>query len=314
MTLPSAIYNIACVREGTRGTSLLRCGLALIVAIYLIVHLGLRQEIWGPRGIYDLQTFSSSAQGPRWLFERTTSPLAFDFVYFAMISISLLYAAGVATRITSWLFAFSFASLVARNPYAIDAGQTVIVLLAFLLCFADSGQYLILFRKRVEPPKSSAPSIVTIMHNCARLLIFWQMCMIYLWAAFYKLEGLTWHTGTAMFYVMRLQDLQTFPSLANALSSNSILVAMLTYAAVFFQMAFPFLIWNEKAKPYVIAAGIAFHLGIAAMMGLLLFSGTMIVADLSLLSDAQLATVASIFDRYKLHIVQKFQGSARGGI
>lgn len=299
--------KFANIRLGTRGVALLRCGLALIVATYLLIHFNLRQELWGPHGVYDLATFSADKNSLRWVFETAASPVVFDIVYVAMIIVSLLYVAGVATRIMSWLFALSFASLVARNPYAIDAGQTVIVLLAFLLCFSDSGQYLTVARKSAA---RTQPTLLSIVHNCARFLIYWQMCMIYLWAAFYKLEGLTWHTGTAMFYIMRLEDLQTLPPLANALSSNSLLVAVLTYSTVFFQMAFPFLIWNKKAKPFVVGAGVAFHIGIASMMGLWLFSATMIVADISLLSDAQLGKIASKIGRCKMHIVRTIQGRA----
>lgn len=140
MTAAFYLRRFTTDRCGLRGAALLRCGLASIVLVYLVLHIGVRYELWGPQGIYELRAFDEKASIS--LYSYASSSFAFDAVYFGSIVSAVLYAMGIATRITSWIFFVAIASLVARNPFAIDAGQTAIVLLAFLLCFTDSARYL----------------------------------------------------------------------------------------------------------------------------------------------------------------------------
>ena len=56
-------------------------------------------------------------------------------------------------------------------------------------------------------------------------------------------------------------------------------------------MGFPFLMWNQAIKPYLIAIGVILRASIAVFLGLLSFSTIMILADLSLLSDEQFSKI-----------------------
>lgn len=279
------LTRFTCEREGLIGPALLRIGLATIMFSYYLLHFGVRSLIWGAKGQLDYQTYVLSTDGgPLALYRYSPSALYTDALFIAAIVAAAAFALGLIPRVTCWLFAITTAATVDRNSQAIDAGQTVVVLLAFILCFMDTGRFSLF---RVHLRLHILEPILTMLHNAGRFLITWQMAMIYFWAAFYKLSGSEWRDGTAMYYVLHLQRFLVFPSLSAALAANGLVVATLTYSTVLFQMVFPFLIWNRRTKPFFIAAGVTLHGGIAILLGLYAFSLTMIVAEVSLLSDQQ---------------------------
>lgn len=254
--------------------------------LYYLVHIGVRHLVWGDHGQLDRATYMATTHAGFFALYRYLPSSLYDAFFNASIVVAALFSLGVVPRISAILFALTTAANVDRNLQAIDAGQTLIVLLAFLLCFADTSRFsLFAF------PNSRLPalwtSIDTMVHNAARFLITWQIAMVYFWAAFYKLGGESWRDGTAMYYALHLERFLALPALSHLIAANAFLVASLTYSTLLFQMAFPFLIWNERLKPFLILIGVSVHAGIAVVMGLILFSLSMILAEMSLFSDEQ---------------------------
>lgn len=261
-----------------------------MVCFYLW-NLPLRAVLWGPTGLLPYAAYMrTSSADMLQLYRYSASPAYAEFLYWTSVFVAIAFLVGVVPRLTSWLFAITAYATVSRNWQATDAGLNLVLLLAFLLCFCDSGSSR-LFRIDLRPLgfrfREIRP-IWNLVHNCARFLIAWQVCMVYFWAVFYKLGGDNWRDGTALYYVLHLSHFMPFPALSSLLSSNSTLVAFMTYATIVFQMAFPFLMWNPRLKPYLIGGAVLLHLSIAIVLGLVLFSATMIAADLSLLTDSQM--------------------------
>jgi hypothetical protein len=61
---------------------------------------------------------------------------------------------------------------------------------------------------------------------------------------------------------------------------------VLTYATLVIEIALPVLLWNRRARPYVIAAGLALHLGIELTMAVGFFSATAVTLYLSFVEPA----------------------------
>jgi Vitamin K-dependent gamma-carboxylase len=61
-------------------------------------------------------------------------------------------------------------------------------------------------------------------------------------------------------------------------------------ATMVFEFSFPLLIWVRRARPFMLAAAVAFHLGIACVMSLNVFSYVVIVAVLAFVDDRDLAS------------------------
>jgi hypothetical protein len=291
--LEAAFLRYAGQRRGLVGSALLRVGLSAVILLGYIWHIGLRDALWGPRGQLGLEDYIRATRGDSFaLFTLSAAGWYSTAILITAIFAAIAYGLGIAPRITCWLFTLTTWATFGRVPFASDAGQTLVNLIAFLLCFMDTSRYFCLLRFQ---PRIRIPVILraaeNMLHNSGRFLIAWQICMVYLWAAFWKLGGSEWRDGTAMYYVLQIERFQPFPWLSNAIASSGLAVASLTYFTLFFQMSFPFLMWNQRVKPYIVFLGVLLHVGIAVVMGLVSFSAIMILADLSLLSDSQFASL-----------------------
>jgi hypothetical protein len=66
---------------------------------------------------------------------------------------------------------------------------------------------------------------------------------------------------------------------------NDILVAVLTYSVVGFELAFPFLIWHRKTRWIAAAGAVAMHTAIALFMRLVPFAVEAMVFEFILFPD-----------------------------
>ncbi len=271
------------------------------MVVSYIRNLPTRSILWGPAGQLDYPDYLRvSPPSPTDLYKYATTTQSGDVLFFASLAVAVAFTLGVFPRFTSCLFVVSVYSGVQRIAIDFDGGRTLLILLAFLLCFADTSRYFVLFRLRAPRVLPFVAAIGNMLHNSAYFLITWQICMVYSWAVFYKLAGPSWRNGTAMYYVLKSEHFSLFSTMSGLVSDNAMVVAALTYFTLAFQMAFPFLMWNGRLKPYLVFVGVCLHVGIALTMGLVSFSVTMIAADISLLSDKQLLATAKIGERFKM--------------
>lgn len=260
--------------------------LGSVMACFYLWNLPFRGALWGPNGLLPYKDYVHSVSSDALqLYRYSASPAYAEFFYWMSLVVAVAFAIGLLPRITCWLFVITAYATISRNWQATDAGLNLVVLLAFLLCFCDTGGVRAFRFERRFP---SLSMLSNLSHNCARFLIAWQICMVYFWAVFYKLGGENWRDGTALYYVLHLSHFTPFHTISVALYSNAVFVAAMTYMTIGFQMAFPFLMWNTRLKPYLIGAAVIMHLAIGAALGLVLFSATMIAADVALLSDNEM--------------------------
>ena len=279
------IDRFAFRRDGLIGAALLRVALAGIMLVGYLWLWPVRSAVLGDMGqMSNAQYLRLSMNEPYALYRYAHTSIATDALLLVSIAIAVAFAIGFIPRVTSWLFVLTAYSTVNRGFLDGDGGRILLLLMAVLLCFADSSRYLTLFPGR-SLRLAWLRVLGTMVHNSASFLIRWQVCAVYAWAVFYKLGGSQWRGGTAMAYVFQTSHFAWFPSVSAALAHNAVLVALMTYGTLVFQGAFPFLMWNERIKPYLVAIACALHLTIAVTMGLLSFSATMIVCDLAVLSD-----------------------------
>jgi hypothetical protein len=65
----------------------------------------------------------------------------------------------------------------------------------------------------------------------------------------------------------------------------------LTYGTLLFELGFPLAIWWRRYRPWLIAAGVTFHVGIDLAMVIPIFSATMILSYLAFLDDDETETL-----------------------
>ena len=71
------------------------------------------------------------------------------------------------------------------------------------------------------------------------------------------------------------------PTLLNLFASQYWLVNVATYGTILIEIAFPFLIWQERTRPYLLAAALFLHAQFAVLMGLFYFSFVMMMGHMS---------------------------------
>ncbi len=303
-TTPHRLYAASC----------LRVGLAVIMLLMYVVHFKERNFLWGPHGEIDWSFYKHMADP--WSLYRFNGSVAWsEILYWCGTVVSILFAIGIAPRITGILFYICVRSVMNRNYMSLDGGQNLLQILAFFLMFANSGEHFVIIGRTDAPTlvrtvlKKMRPTLA-IVHNGAMSLIAGQVCMLYFWSGFYKVSGHKWQDGTAIYYVMRANEF-SLPGLSPFIFHSAILVTALTYATLVFQMSFPVLMWNKRVKPFLFVAAVSFHLGIAIFMGLVAFSMTMIIADLAIFSDSFFVSVAVDWQRLTARV---FRGDATEGV
>lgn len=187
----------------------------------------------------------------------------------------LLLGLGFYSRIIA-VFALVIQVAFLYRNYSVAYGADIITCYWLLyLCFIESDRELSL-RKKLKLP-SLAPKFSDLsLSTMGVRLIQIQLCVIYGYTGFEKLKGPGWWEGTAIWQVMSNQQLTTLD--LSFLQNFPMVIVLMTYSTLIFEIYFPFAVWNPKTRNWWLAIGFMFHVGIALTMGLIFFSGVMVAA------------------------------------
>jgi uncharacterized membrane protein YphA (DoxX/SURF4 family) len=281
------LRQFASIKHRKIGLSLLRICLGTITLLFYVQHWVQRGFLWGNNGVIsfdsykhymnDLGAFSLYLISPSHTFE--------NFLFLAGIIVCLMFILGFKTRIASVLyFVFTF-SVYSRNPYALDGGDNLLCLTAIYMMFTDCGAYFSIDAIRSRARQEEDSPLIALIHNCGLLAIVIQLSLLYFTSAFYKIQGHMWQDGTALYYILRNSEFNLSPS-AHIFYSNDIVVTLLTWWSMLFQMAWPFVIWQKRLRPFVALSALVLHGMIAYFMGILWFSMVMVSVELIIFDDA----------------------------
>jgi hypothetical protein len=124
------------------------------------------------------------------------------------------------------------------------------------------------------PPYSSAWT-----GACTRLMQI-QMAALFFYSAISKLGREEWLNGSALWVVFTMEEYYS-SAILNVLASHFWLANLATYGTILIELAFPFLIWQQRTRPYLLAAALFLHAQFAVLMGLLYFSFVMMMGHMS---------------------------------
>lgn len=279
------LREFASVEHRQIGLSLLRICLGALTLDFYVRHIAQRGFLWGANGVVPFSTFLEIMHRQRNFSLYMLSPApAYELTVFALgIVVAIAFTLGYKTRISAVLFyAFTW-SIYSRNPFILDGGDNLLFLLAFYMMFADCGAYFSIDAARRSPDERPGP-LPALVHNFAVLAIITQLCLLYFTSGFYKIQGHMWQDGTAIYYILRASEFNLSPK-AHFFYDNDAVVTLLTWSTMVFQIAWPFLIWNRKARPVIAAGAFLLHTMIGYFMGLMWFSAVMISAELMIFDD-----------------------------
>lgn len=276
------------------GAAIARMGFGFIVLSLFLVNWRPREALWGPHGVYPLQSFAAS-EGTMYgfdIFALSGSSVVFELLYLAGILVSIAFMIGFKTRFTSLLFVAVSWSIYHRAPFVMNGGSRLMNILLIYLVFADLGAVLSvdawLAKRRAADVK---PGLSQMLHNAAVLTCIVQLCFVYLFSVFYKVQGEAWQQGTALYYAVENTQFLVSP-ISEMVAGSPLFVTLGSYATLLYQCAFPWLILHPTLRYPILAIGALFHLGIAFSMGLWWFSAVMIVSETLILSDLDYGAIA----------------------
>jgi hypothetical protein len=126
-----------------------------------------------------------------------------------------------------------------------------------------------------------------------------QLSVIYLSTVWAKTRGTTWNDGTAVSYALRVRDITRFP-VPSAITNSELLANVMTYGTLAIELALGVLVWNRKARPWVLGLGVALHLGIDYSIRAGFFTLAMFTLYLAFVPpDTATRFTLSVRDRYR---------------
>lgn len=296
--LQRTIANIAdeaSIKQRLIGAGLTRILFGSMTTIFFALHLHQRAFLWGPAGVLTQADNSSVlAQSGSWtIYEFFPSAAGAEFLYWAGLILSVCFTLGIFTSVTKFLFFASTWSVYMRNYYAIDGGENLLIILTIYLLAADLSA-LSLDREiwRKAPGIWSRHWLAGMLHNAAILACLVQISILYFISAFFKVRGHVWVNGTALYYILRTNEF-SLPGWSDVIVRSPVLITLGTYATIFFELMYPWLIWHPRFKYVMTAGAILLHAGIGVFMGLPWFSLTMIGIHVLLFNDSEYLRLAS---------------------
>lgn len=278
------------------GVSLLRIATGLVLLYTL--------AIWS----LDLSAFFSSQSG--WQSAALVEPIqrgqwAFSFWWWipdaylgiahtAAITIVLMFTIGLFTRFTKFaalLVCISYANRVPMVQFGLDQVTAAWML---YLCLGPCGQRLSIdhwwatwLRRRrgiTDTPITASPAARLTMR-----MVQVHLCVIYLWAGIAKLQGASWLSGDAIWWIASNHDHQQVSMVW--LAWVPWLYQILTIATWCWEISFSFLVWNPTLRPLILTIGVAMHLGIGLFLGLWPFALIMMFGYFSFVPTSLLLRV-----------------------
>ncbi len=185
-------------------------------------------------------------------------------------------------RCSSLALYFFTMNLDNRANVIMDGGNNLMHLILFYLIFASPHQ-----RKYTSTIWSYVDNLTT---NLSFYMCRIQVALVYLTAGMLKLAGPLWTKGVALYYTMNVVE-YGLPSIAKLMSHVPLIMVIATYGTVLFQISFPFMIWNRKARPIYMTIGTLLHLQISLVMGLFMFGLAMCTSYFCFYTDAQASQI-----------------------
>lgn len=206
-------------------------------------------------------------------------------VYGALLLAAVAVMLGYRTRLAALVVFVVLVSFSRRDPWVYNSGDAMLRILAFYLCLMPAGEAYSLDARR----RHGDWRFVARRAPWPMWLVRVQVAAVYMATALAKMRGSTWAEGTAVGTALRIEDLQRF-AVPAFLTESLILVNLLTFATLAFEMVAGVLIWSRTTRRYVIGFGILLHLGIEYSLQVGPFSWAMLVAYLSFASADTIET------------------------
>jgi predicted DCC family thiol-disulfide oxidoreductase YuxK len=272
----------------TAPLELVRIGIGAVVLFHYSMATPFLFDLWGDAGLMPRAAAMQYLDGP-WMqsvFFYFTAPWQWIAFHVFFLLCCAAFVLGWRTSWVKWTVLVGQISYDYRNITLVYGADSIVACLLFILCLAPIGRTISLDRVRAvraakrtgleaAPPPFTSPWAGA----CIRLLQI-QMAVLFFYSGTEKVRWDEWWSGDAIWLVFTTYEFYN-PVLLHFLARQYWLVNVATYATILIEIAFPFLIWQRRTRPYLLAAAIFLHLMFAILMGLVYFSFVMITGHMS---------------------------------
>lgn len=273
-------------RHADYGVAVMRIASGAFLFGWLLLNLPVASRIWGPGSQYWQPYREILGYDAPFNALQQAGPGLFWLWYVLTIALVVAFLLGWRTRIVTPLLFIAYTTLNGQNTPISDGGNYFIRIMLIYLILMDVSRRWSLDARRRARTDSAETQTGSVLHNIGLCLVISQICIVYLEAGLYKVQGTLWQDGTAVYYPLQSVAYGAFPPLADLLTHWTLPVVVATYVTVLAQIAFPFLLFHRITRRIGLLVLLGMHLSIAVVMGLPFFSGIMASADAVLVSGA----------------------------
>jgi hypothetical protein len=294
------------------GLHVLRVLAGLLFLAWLLPFMGHEQAFFGTQGWFDLEAYRAAGRLPAdaaapvplgWsaLYLCGGNALLLRAAYWLAIAVLVLFTLGVATRLTAvltWVVVVSFAA----NPaisYDADSllGIFAFYLMAGYLLFGQWDGKLSLLERLLgpagtwlfarRPEGGPRPSRAA---NLAVRLLQVHFAIVIVVSGFHKLQMGDWWSGVAFWYPLHPAFATTPQEIASLVPYRESYLGWLSlavYAALAWQIGFPFFAWRRRWRVVLLGGAVLGWLGTALVYRLPVFGPVLFLGCLSYLTPAE---------------------------
>lgn len=263
------------------------------------VALGLVVFAWGASILPDLRTFyfddgllgePSYAEHRLGLFQWLTSDRAVVAVWLAMMLAAAALVSGRGVRVAAPVVWLAMLTMQQGAPSALNAGDLLLrIWTAYYALYAvlTPSRHLSVSLLGARGP--AGERIWPVGPTWVVRLWQIQLSVIYPATVLAKLDGDTWHEGTASLYALGLVDFERF-WVPQFVRESLVLGNLMTWFTLAAEISLPFLLWTRRTRRFGIVLGLLLHGGFDYTMRLGFFYPAMIIGYLSFLRPDEVAS------------------------
>jgi hypothetical protein len=261
-----------------------RIALGILVLYYLLVSVSWNLDrYYGERGILPYSDYLTTDASRLTLLALGRSEALLQAVWAGTVAAAALFTLGLFTRVAAVVTYIGLVSFYNRNPWLMNAGDHLVVILVFLCIVAPAGLRFSVdawIRNRRARRLGRAPA-PTPVYGLAiiRLLV----CFVYLSSFVHKMSNASWRRGEA---VTRILDSTRFASGMVDFDSFPIFERLATWGTLLVEGIF-LLALMKRWRPWILLAGIGLHISIELFMKIPMFTAVMLVGYIALLDDGE---------------------------
>jgi predicted DCC family thiol-disulfide oxidoreductase YuxK len=287
----------------TSPLELARMGIGAALLFHYSLGTPLLFDFWGDTGLMPralvLQNIDSWKQSVFYYF---SAPWQWILFHFLFLFCCAAFMVGWRTSWVKWIVLIGQISYDYRNPNLRYGVDNILACLLLILCLAPIGRAISLDRvravraaKRIRLDATLPPYVSPWVGACTRLMQI-QMAVLFFYSCVSKIRGDEWWDGDAIWTLFSTNEYYN-GFLLDLFARQYWLVNVLTYLTLLIEIAYPFLIWQRRTRPYLLAAAILLHLQFAVFMGLFYFSFVMVMGHLSFVRPEWLRRLSEAWKR-----------------